>query len=85
MQQNLWGEETYLLRRKPRRTPNVSDKLTPTDCLIYGHTWQQAGMSGEKKCSICHIKGYCPGCTPHPPEGAKPFFCTKHTPDTESR
>ncbi len=79
MQENLWGEETDLLQHKSRRAPSPSLTLTPTDCLIYGHSWQQVGMMSEKQCSVCNIKGYCPGCTPVAPKSAQPFFCTHHT------
>ena len=89
MQENLWGEEVILIQRKPQRTTGRHSSpavpFTPDDCLYFGHTWQVIGMQGEKQCSVCHIRGYCPGCSPTPPVGAQPFFCTRHTPDTESR
>lgn len=81
----LWGEEE-------RRTPQAAQHKRPshanvttvvlraTDCLLYGHTWQTAGMSGEKRCSVCHRQGYCPGCTPTPSRSAQPVYCTRHTP-----
>ena len=80
MQSNLWGDPEYLdIQRMPRRTPETA--YTPVHCEFYGHTWVYSGISGQKVCSICHIKGYCPGCTPTAPtEDSKPFFCTEHTP-----
>jgi hypothetical protein len=84
MQENLWGEEVIPIQHKPHQTTgrhlSPSVPFTPDDCLYFGHTWQVIGMQGEKQCTLCHIKGYCPGCTPTPPGGAHPFFCTMHTP-----
>jgi len=81
---NLWGdlEETPLPQRTTRPIPHrtqTSIVSTLQDCLFYGHTWQRIGLSGEKRCTICGIKGYCPGCTPNPPADAQPFHCTQHT------
>ncbi len=83
MQENLWGvPEVIPLQRQPRKT---AEPLTRTslDCQFFGHTWRVVGMLGEKKCTVCGEKGYCPGCTNNPPE-AHPYFCTKHTPTHES-
>jgi hypothetical protein len=80
MQENLWGEyECIDLQRMPRRTPETMS-YTPVHCELYGHTWEYFGITGLKRCSVCQMKGYCPGCTQHPPtKDAKPFYCTKHT------
>jgi hypothetical protein len=73
----LWGEESKTRLRQRRRnattTPAHPIKPNALQCRYYGHTW-------EKQCTVCGIKGYCPGCTSHPPQGAQPFYCTKHTP-----
>ena len=66
-------------RRKHETTPAHSIQSNPLQCHYYGHTWEVIGMSWEKQCTVCGIKGYCPGCTSHPPQGAQPFYCTKHT------
>jgi hypothetical protein len=50
----------------------------PQDCQLYGHSWQPTEHPDRKECSLCHIRGYCPGCTPIAPAGAKPFTCTRH-------
>lgn len=52
---------------------------TPEDCQLYGHSWQITEQPRVKVCSLCSIRGYCPGCTPVAPPGAKPFLCTTHT------
>ena len=52
----------------------------PEDCQLYGHTWQITEKPDVKACELCHIRGYCPECTPHTPDNAQPFFCTRHTP-----
>ena len=86
MAQNLWGEELdeFDLQRMPQRTPETT-VYTPVHCACYGHTWEYFGIIGLKRCTVCHIKGYCPGCIPTPPlVTAQPFYCTKHTPTTES-
>jgi hypothetical protein len=79
--QNLWGEEIQPQPDK-RRTPTRSTviSLTAQDCLLYGHSFTPAGMNGEKLCTVCSIKGYCPVCTPlHTPPDAQPFLCTRHS------
>ncbi len=78
MQQNLRGEEGVIPTLAPPPT------YTDQDCKYFGHTWQSIGLSGEKQCSVCHIKGYCPGCTQNPPVSAQPYYCSQHTPLTES-
>ena len=82
MQENLWGEEIVDLQRMPKPTPGTMF-YTPVHCACYGHTWVYSQISGEKICSICNVKGYCPGCSTQTSKDAQPFFCTKHTP-TES-
>ena len=80
----LWGDEEnpQPTKKSKPRTPSVVHSAA--DCLIYGHNWRTIGMSGEKECTGCGIKGYCPGCTSNPPKDAQPFYCTRHTPTHES-
>ncbi len=83
--QNLWGEEVLpqpTKRTTPTNTGHVAISLTSQDCFPFGHSWTPAGMSQEKVCSVCGMKGYCPGCTPIAPNQAQPFFCTRHTPES---
>ena len=86
--QDLWGEERDPQPAK-RSTPankGLADiPLTVQDCFIFGHSWTPAGMSQEKVCCVCGIKGYCPGCTPIAPKQAQPFFCTRHTGESRVR
>ncbi len=81
----LWGEEskTRLPQRYKRATTIPAQPIKPNAllCWYYGHTWEVIGMSWEKQCTECGLKGYCPGCTANPPKGAHPFNCTKHTPE----
>jgi len=51
----------------------------PVQCLTYGHSWQITENPDVKECSLCGIRGYCPGCTPQASHGAQPFYCTFHT------
>lgn len=51
----------------------------PQDCQLYGHSWQVTEHPNVKECSLCHIRGYCPGCTPVTPANGRPFYCTYHT------
>ena len=88
MQQSLWGDPIQETRQSPDHTtthgsPTVS--LTPADCLTFGHTWQVIGLSNEKQCLVCKIKGYCPDCTNSPPPNAQPFYCSRHTQQVESQ
>lgn len=61
------------------RFPYMKVDLSEQDCHLYGHSWQAIGTAGAKCCTVCGITGYCPSCTPKPPKGAHPFYCTKHT------
>lgn len=87
MQQSLWGDEVPQPKRKitSSRTTIITIVHTAQDCPIYGHNWQTIGMSGEKQCTGCGIKGYCPGCTTNPPPHAEPFYCSRHTPLIENQ
>ena len=86
MQENLWGDEgEILIQRTPQktngRTQSAYHPVIANSCEFYGHTWEYFGLIGLKKCTVCNLKGYCPGCTPTAPvQDAQPFFCTKHTP-----
>src|SRR6266699_1224591 len=50
----------------------------PEECQLYGHSWQITEHRDVQECTLCHIRGYCPGCTPIAPVGAQPFTCTYH-------
>jgi hypothetical protein len=85
MQQTLWGDAKPEPRKKSTAPYSITSTviLTAQDCLIYGHGWQPTGISGEKKCLVCGIIGYCPGCTTAPPQNAEPFSCTRHAQQIE--
>jgi hypothetical protein len=51
----------------------------PVLCQTYGHSWELTEYPDIKECQLCHIRGYCPSCTPIAPIGAQPFYCTTHT------
>jgi hypothetical protein len=80
---NLWGEEIQAQQKKLHTSTRSNVQrisLTAQDCLLYGHSWTPAGMSGEKLCTVCSIKGYCPVCTPlNKSPDAQPFVCTRHS------
>ena len=57
--------------------PHLGD--VPVSCQCYGHSWESTARPGVKACSLCGVRGYCPGCTPLPSGGAKPFACSAHT------
>lgn len=72
---------TMLLAQVTARTEKVTviiEQGIPEDCQLYGHTWQITEHPDVKECSQCGVRGYCPGCTPTQPAGAKPFCCTYH-------
>ncbi len=60
------------------RASAILDETRQPECLSYGHSWELTESPDEKECSICHLRGYCPGCTLQPPAGAQPFSCTFH-------
>jgi hypothetical protein len=74
-----------ILIQHTKKTPGphiayITIDLSAQDCQWYDHSWQTVGTAGAKRCTQCGIMGYCPDCTSHPPQGAQPFSCTKHTP-----
>jgi len=52
----------------------------PEACQLLGHSWQETEHYSVKECALCHLRGYCPGCTSIPIHNAQAFFCTRHTP-----
>ena len=50
----------------------------PEMCQLFGHSWERTVHPGVKQCSLCGVNGYCPGCTPLPPQNAQPFTCSAH-------
>ncbi len=56
--------------------PHLGD--VPVSCQCYGHSWESTAHPGVKACCLCGVHGYCPGCTPFPPEGSQPFTCSAH-------
>lgn len=84
MQEDLWGNEVEIPQTPKRKISHSQAKpaaltLNSDDCIFFGHTWQIAGMQGEKRCTVCSELGYCPVCSPIAPKNANPYFCTKHT------
>jgi hypothetical protein len=81
-------DDEILIQHTTKKTPQphlayMTVDLSAQDCQWYGHSWQTVGTVGTKNCTQCGITGYCPGCTSHPPQGAQPFYCTKHTPQQQ--
>ncbi len=62
--------------------PHLVD--VPAFCQFYGHSWESTARPGVKRCYLCGVRGYCPGCTPLPLKNAKPFCCTRHAAQAES-
>ncbi len=81
--ENLWEEEIYPqeAKRKTSTRPKLTTlSLIAQDCHFYGHTWTKLGLSEERLCTVCGIKGYCPVCVPlHKPNDAEAIVCTKHS------
>ncbi len=85
--ETLWGDENpapaiqpKLATKKPKPTTSIKH-----NCVYYGHIWRAIGMLGEKQCSACGIKIYCPICTKHPPINAKPMYCSLHSPANQKK
>jgi hypothetical protein len=78
---DLWGDEQpHQTKRPTQATKQSLISLTAQDCLLYGHSFTPAGMSGEKLCTSCGLKGYCPVCTPlNTSPDATAFLCTRHS------
>lgn len=51
---------------------------TLTDCSLGEHTWKPLLVRGERMCTICHLRAYCPGCMPDYPQGARIASCSEH-------
>jgi hypothetical protein len=62
---------------------NIPRVTMPKQCQFYGHEWARTDDPAVKACALCHIRGYCPECTPQAPDNAQPFFCTAHTPQRQ--
>lgn len=69
-----------LAQMKTGRTKIIvdTDRNSPESCQLYGHNWQTTEHPDIKECSLCHVRGYCPACTPITPAGAQAFYCTYH-------
>jgi|SRR5437016_7306255 len=57
----------------------------PEECQLYGHSWQITEHPDVKECTLCHIRGYCPGCSPVAPARAHPFNCSVHARQREGQ
>lgn len=82
-QQNLFGEPIP----QPNPTPQsvkeqqkaIQAKIQAlSHCSIGEHTWQPTMTKGERICTVCNIKAYCPMCQPNPPSNARRALCTTH-------
>jgi hypothetical protein len=85
---DLWGGEHHIISSQRTRRPapsrsSAAVRGTAAQCRFFGHTWQVIGMAGEKQCTVCGVKSYCPGCTASPPKNAQPLYCARHTPHNE--
>lgn len=53
---------------------------TEAQCQRNGHILRSTFMSGERLCTRCGKKVYCPSCTSHVPHGAILGYCLQHDP-----
>jgi hypothetical protein len=79
----VMSETTSTPPTAPGRYTVVPVEDMPVLCHLYGHSWKETENAAVKACALCHIRGYCPGCTPQAPDNAQPFFCTAHTPQRQ--
>jgi len=49
-----------------------------TDCSLDQHTWKPLLAKGERMCTICHTRAYCPVCMPHFPKHGRIAHCSQH-------
>ena len=85
--ETLWGEENPAPARQKKAPTNKQTQSSSTkrDCVYYGHTWRVIGMLGEKQCTACGLKIYCPLCTKHPLKNADPSYCSLHAPQDKEK
>jgi len=76
---DLWEEETQPQPKKRSVSRQSAISVTSVDCQYFWHAWMSAGMQGEKLCSACGAKGFCPVCNPFHRGDALPFLCTRHS------
>lgn len=79
---DLWGEPLPQPQPQKQKPPaKLADVVsTSQDCYFFGHAFMPFGMNNEKICQVCHVKAYCPCCTPvKPSKTAVALFCTKHS------
>ncbi len=77
---SLWGEIIPPPTTKQKQHQEQHTPLDYRDCVIYGHTWQLAGMDMRRQCTVCQVYTYCPTCTPHYPNYARLIYCKEHSP-----
>jgi hypothetical protein len=81
-------EERVVVRNSTTTTPQITSVHIdlvpgiPEECQLYGHTWQITEHVDVHECTLCHVRGYCPGCSPLAPAGAQPFTCSAHAGQT---
>ncbi len=81
--ETLWGDEertAQTAKKKPLQQEKKKGHFIDNSCRYYGHAWQVIGMLGEKQCTVCSVKIYCPRCTTHPLNNAVPVYCPLHMP-----
>ena len=49
-------------------------------CRTYGHILRKTLSPGERLCTRCGKKVYCPACTSTIPQGASLAYCLQHDP-----
>lgn len=49
-------------------------------CQRNGHLLRNTFTPGERLCTRCGKKVYCPSCTSHFPHGATLVYCVQHDP-----
>lgn len=78
VQPNLWGGESSITYTTKFVQPASTSAGDYRDCVLYGHTWQRAGMDGRRQCRVCRVYAYCPCCTPTFPPTAHLMCCSTH-------
>jgi hypothetical protein len=78
--QDLWGNPipAPAPQRKEHQATHTPVVTSPQDCLFFGHTPMQWDLSGQTRCSVCHVNISCPECVPVLSPDAVPLFCFLH-------
>lgn len=63
-----------------KQTSHFDSSTALAQCQRYGHILRSTFTVGERLCTRCGKKVYCPTCTSHVPQNATRAYCMQHDP-----